>query len=372
MRFADIPGQAQTKTILLEAIGQGKVAHALLMTGNEGSAVLAMALAFAQRLLCESPLKDDACGQCAACHKASRLIHPDLHFVFPVTTAKNKDALSSSYLPEWRKFLLRHPYGSLSEWLELIEAENKQPNIAAAEAREVLQTLSLKAFEGPYKIMLIWLAEYLHATAANVLLKVLEEPPPFTVFLLVSQQPEQILTTILSRTQLIRIRDFEEAEMRQYLSGRFPGEDLGPVLQQADGNLNLALKLLSGMTDAQLALFRQWMRDCYSFKAAELLDFSEAFQRMGKEEQKQLLEYGLEVFRSCLYQLSGVPELVRMGPEATVFSANFSKQLSIGKLGYLTEQFNQSLQQLERNASPRILLTSLSIRIAGQLRPAAS
>jgi DNA polymerase III subunit delta' len=371
MLFSEIPGLADLKQTLIQSVQNGHVAHAQLWAGNEGSANLGLALAYAQYLNCESPGEQDACGTCAACFKNRKLIHPDLHFVFPVTTTQKiaKDASSQKFLPDWRQFLLRQPYAGLSDWLEAIEAENKQPNIAAEEARQVLQTLSLKAFEGKYKVMLIWLPERLHPTAANVLLKVLEEPPPQTVFLLVSQCPDDMLPTILSRTQLLRIPDFSEEDIEKFLREKqnTEPEKARKISFLADGNLQLALKLLHDTPDEALAIFRQWMRHCYGYKAAELLDFAEGFQKMSKDEQKSLLEYGLQIFRDCLLLLTGETALVRLPDARLKFATDFTKMMSLEKIQFFYTAFNESVFHLERNASPKIVAFDLSLQVSARI-----
>src|SRR5210317_1449692 len=204
MKLSEIPGLNSIKEKLLRTIESGKVAHAQMFSGPEGSANMALALAYATLLNCTDKTNRDACGECPSCQKINKFIHPDLHFVFPVSAAKNKtgkDVISDSFIAEWRSFLAQNPYGGAMEWSQEFGGENKQLNISREESRNILKKLTLKSFEGEYKVMLIWLAEYMHPAAANALLKLLEEPPEKTVFLLVTYDSEQIIGTILSRVQ---------------------------------------------------------------------------------------------------------------------------------------------------------------------------
>ena len=365
MLFREIPGLSELKTTLLQSIQAGQVAHAQLFLGNEGSASLPLALAFAQYLNCENRQPDDSCGVCAACSKTQKLIHPDLHFVFPVTTTKAvpKDPLSEHFLADWRRFVLQNPYQNLSDWLSLIGSENKQPNISAEQAREIIKTLSLKTYEAPFKIMLLWQPECLNQNAANALLKILEEPPPQTIFLLVGSKADNLLTTILSRTQLVKIRNFTNDEIAGLLTEKFaiePSKALA-VSALAEGNLLSALHLNTGLPDENLGIFRQWMRDSYAQRIQELLDFAEKFQKGSREEQRGLLEYGLGVWRDCLFWQAGAQEQLHLQPERSTFVNDFSKLLDEAKISFLYHQFNQALFHLERNANPRILCFDLSL-----------
>ena len=219
MHFRDIPGLEETKRLLTGAVRQGHVAHALLFAGSEGGGALPLALAFAAYLNCLAPTETDSCGSCSNCVKIHKHIHPDVQYVFPVTTTKSvtKEPVSQKFMAEWRAFLQEEPYGSLNAWLQHMGAENKQGNISREESRQLIRVLSLKAFEAPFKVIILWLPELLHATSANALLKILEEPPAQTVFLLVSNDSDRLLPTISSRLQRIQVRPFSEDELSAYL-----------------------------------------------------------------------------------------------------------------------------------------------------------
>ena len=222
MRFGDIYGLEEIKRGLIEAVQKGHVAHAQLFSGPTGSANLALALAFITYINCENPT-EDSCGTCASCQKNTKFIHPDVHFIFPVsstTRITGKDVLSTNFLKEWRHFLEEDPYGDIADWSVVFGGENKQLNISKGESKSIIQKLSLKAFEGGYKTILIWLPEYMHASAANGILKVLEEPADRTLFLLVTQNHEKLLGTILSRTQKVFIRSFNPSEISAILQNQ--------------------------------------------------------------------------------------------------------------------------------------------------------
>ncbi len=368
MRFSDIEGLEDFKDKLRNSVANNHIAHAQLFFGREGTATLPLAWAFATYLNCEHPDTNDACGKCASCIKMAKLIHPDLHFAFPVSATKNipsKEAISTRFLPEWRRFLLENPFGNVNDWSNAFGGENKQLNISKQESREIRQALSLKPFEGKYKIMLLWLPEFLHAAAANALLKVLEEPPGQTIFLLVSNNVDSLLSTITSRTQKFYIRNFDGTELATILSKKGVSESqLATVVPLAEGSLRSAYELLSEVEDDSHEWFRQWMRYCYSWSFVEIYDFAENFHRMNKVGQRVLLQYGLNMFRESLLALVGASSLSRASGPEKEFSTKFARTLNEDKIASISEQFSEALYHLERNASPKILFFDLSLLLA--------
>lgn len=378
MRFADITGLKETKTSLINSVKNNHLAHAQLFFGPEGSGNLAMAIAFATYLNCTNRQaaldgSEDACGQCPSCQKMAKHIHPDMHYVFPVSATKNitgKDVISSSYMAEWRSFLSKNPYASLSQWMLEYGGEDKQVNISKEESRNILRNLSLKAFEGNYKIMLIWLPEYMHVSAANGILKILEEPPAKTIFLLVSADVEKLLTTILSRTQIFKIRGFSDEEIKLHLSQKL---ELSPdqaqkAARMANGSLNAALDSINEVKDEQHKLYSQWMRSCYERNFTQLIQLADQFHQLNKDAQKGLLLYGLNILRETLVYPFTSEELVRLEGEERVFVERFSKVMSWEKVQHISEKLNESLYHLERNASPKILFLDLSLQTAGIIK----
>ncbi len=372
MLFSEIIGFNETKEKLIEAVNKDFVAHAQLFLGNEGSPNLPLALAYATYLNCEQRLLNDACGTCASCIKMNKYIHPDFHFAFPVSSTKavaSKDAISRSFLKEWRQFLLESPHGNARDWSLAFGGENKQLNISRAESREILKSLTLKAFEAKYKIMLIWLPEFMHVASANAILKILEEPPEKTVFLLVSDNSEKLLTTILSRTQIVKIRTFNDEELKQILGNEDADEkSIEQVIRLSDGNLNTALSLLNQLDNDNQEMFGEWMRYCYMHDFTNLVNYSELFQKMTKEEQKALLQYGLQMMRETMVATVGPEKIMRSQGNEKVFVDNFSKVLPFVKTEQIVNFFNTSFFHLERNANAKILFLDLSLRIARLMR----
>lgn len=371
MQFSEIIGQDETKQLLLRAVQTNHLAHALLFDGPVGSANLALSLALAQYVNCEDKQEQDACGQCAACIKTRKLVHPDLHMVFPVANlAKGKT--SEAYLTDWRKFLLEHPYRTLTEWLDTIGADSKQGNISAEEARNILQKLSLKAYEGAYKIMLIWLPELMNGSSANALLKVLEEPPPQTLFLLVTNQPDKLLITILSRTQRVAVRAFTDEEVATYLRQHL---NLDETIARrnaylADGDLSQALCLSQPDTNPaeQHSWFADWMRTCYRQDLIALVKHADQFDGFNKEKQKSLLNYSIHMYRNLFLWQQGAGELLRLPDEEMAFVKNFVKVLTIDHIERVVADLNEAAYHLERNARAKMIMLDMSLTFSRLIR----
>lgn len=372
MRFADIPGHTSIKEQLIRAARNDSIAHAQLFAGPEGCPNLALALAFATYLNCEHPTENDSCGICSACSKNSKFVHPDLHFAFPVSGTKNvktKDAVSQAFLKDWRRFLLEQPFGDLVTWATYYGGEDKQVNISREESRQIIRALTLKAFEGKYKIMLIWLPEYFHPSAANGLLKILEEPPERTLFLLVSSDPERLITTILSRTQRVQIPAFTPEEVTSLLVDRYqtPEHLAHEVSTLADGSIAQALKLKDDVEDNNQEQLALWMRNCYNRELELLVRQADDFQRSNKLAQKGLLQFSLFILRECvLYHHA--PELCKGRNGELDFVKNFSKVMTPDKADRISQLVSESLYHLERNGSPRMTHLDLSLSIMQIMR----
>ena len=375
MNFSAIPAHADLKRVLTESVRRGHVAHAQLFRGAEGSAALALALAYATFLNCEERAEEaaDSCGHCPACTKIAKLAHPDLNFIFPVTTTKAvaKDATSQKFAAEWRAFLLENPYQGFNDWMQAIAAENRQGSIAKDEAGALLKLVSLKAFEAKYKIVIIWLPELMHPAAANAVLKLLEEPPPTTIFLLVSHAPEQLLPTILSRVQPVVVRPLREEELTAYLreAHHLPEVKARQVAQLAEGNLGGAITSREQSADHNyFEFFAEWMRMCFMLKADVILKKSEEFQKLGRENQKELLSYSLGLLRKVLlYGLD--PVLVPHLPAGEQdFIRRFSKFITLRNADQLTQELNEAHYHVERNANPRMVFVDTSLRVGGLLK----
>jgi DNA polymerase-3 subunit delta' len=361
MHFRDIPAQDSVKERLLATVKEGRVSHAQLFLGPEGSGSLALALAYAQYISCESRQNADSCGECASCRKYERLIHPDLHFSYPFF-AKHKEDTAVTFLTEWRRAFLSNPYLGIDDWRDQLDAENKQANINIAECHQIIRKLSLKPFESAYKTLILWLPEYLDKEG-NTLLKIIEEPPANTLFLLVAQNSEQVLNTILSRTQLVKINRFTDDEISEALCLRY-GTSTGRAKQLAylaEGNLRLALRLATEEPDDHFALFSKWMRLCATNKTLELTDFADHLARLGREHQKGFLRYSANLVHESLMALSGASGLIHLSGSELEFITNFSKVMNLAKAEALSAELERAHYHVERNANPKILFLDVSL-----------
>jgi len=368
MRFTDIKGLNSVKKRLVNAAENEKVAHAQLFLGKPGSPNLAMALAYATYLNCENKIDGEACGSCPSCLKNSKYIHPDFHFVFPVSSTKKisgKDVISTSFLKEWREFLINNPFGNLEDWSSQYGGEDKQVNISKEESRQIVKNLSLKAFEGKYKIMLVWLPEFMHPSAANGILKILEEPPENTIFLLISNNSERLLTTILSRTQIVTIPMFSDEDVTNMLIEEYGIQETKAqeLAHLADGDINKATRLSANVEDSNHQFFAEWMRNCFKHNFAELVGTAESFHSMNKVSQRSVLQYGLNILRESLIH-NTQPSLKRSNNQLENFIKNFSKVMDADKVFMISKEINSAHYYLERNGSAKMIFLDLSLQIA--------
>lgn len=343
----------------------GRVPHALMFSGPEGSGNLPAAFAFIQYLFCKQKTEEDACGVCTSCLKTGKLIHPDVHLVFPI--CKSKDVKTSDDLvKEFRELFLDTPYMTLHDWFNRLDAENKQPIIPTDEANGILKKLSYTSYEGGYKVMLIWQPEKMNTESANKLLKILEEPPEQTLFLLVCHHPEQLLATIISRVQQISfykmdIEDVVEGLTHQYNCTEQAAKQAALL---CDGNYREA-QLLLQHTDGGMAYlqnFRAFMLIAVKFDAFKAVTWVDENARIGREKQKQFLQFGLEIFRDCLMLNFGSVDLVRHSGEEKEFITKFSRFINQRNYEKLLEEFNAAFYHIERNANPKILFMDLMMK----------
>ena len=305
MNFAQIPGQTDVIRRLLRSVKEERVSHAQLFTGPEGCGSLALALAYAQYVSCENKKADDSCGTCKSCVKYEKMIHPDLHFVFPVIKGKKvTDPVSDNYIEEWREFVRKSPFFTINKWLDSIEVGNAQGLIFASEASEIIKKLSLKTFESDFKIMVIWLPEKMHQAAANKLLKMIEEPPEKTLFLLVSEEPDKVIPTILSRCQLIKIPSFSVDEIKSYLRSIYGTTEVKStdIARVANGNLLRAIELCENDESGKFNLdsFKRLMRFTWKRDIISLIEWSEEMSATGRESQKNFISFSLRLLRENL------------------------------------------------------------------------
>ena len=367
MLFKNIIGQAPVKNTLLNMLHDSRVPHALMFNGPEGSGNLPAAFAFVQYLFCNNKQPQDSCGSCPSCLKVSKLIHPDLHIVMPIFLNKDKGiAKSDDLIKEFREQFIENPYLSLKDWFESIDAENKQPTIPTDEANDIVKKLSYTSYEGGYKIMIIWQPEKMNISAANKLLKILEEPPEQTLFLLVCNNPEQLLATIISRVQQIQ---FYKLNTDDVVNGLMEQFDCQPqAAKQAallsDGSFRDAKILLQDVDgdNSYLQNFRNFMLISLKFDAIKAVSWIDENSKIGREQQKQFLQYGLEIFRDCLMFNFGSPDLLRHSGDEKEFIVKFSRFVNQRNYEKLLEEFNSAFYHIERNANPKILFMDLILK----------
>jgi len=361
MLFKDIAGQAEVKQSLLHMVQRERLPHANLFLGAEGSGGLPLALALGQYLLCLQPGESDACGHCSSCHKASRYIHPDLHFSFPTVGAK---AVSENFLEAWRSALAQQPYLHYNDWLERIGAENRQGNITREECQRILQKLNLKTFEGRYKVLIMWKPELL-GNEGNRLLKIIEEPPENTVIILVAEEAERILNTILSRCQITKVPPLPDESITEALRARFPDAEarIQEAAHLAQGDFGQALYLIQQKENDNAALFLDWMRKCYKGNGVELVNWVAPFAALGRERQKYFLQYALHFLREYLQLKFTGADQVRLRNNERQTAANLIKVIELDQAESMVEVFNECYYAIERNANPKPLFLDASIKL---------
>jgi DNA polymerase-3 subunit delta' len=375
MNFSKIPGQTEIISKLLKSVREERVSHAQLFTGPEGCGSLALALAYAGYISCENRKPEDSCGTCKSCIKYEKLIHPDLHFVFPVIKKKSsEEAVSDNYIDEWREFVKKSPYFTLNNWLDSIEVGNAQGMIFASEASEIIRKLSLKTFESDFKIMIIWLPERMHQAAANKLLKMIEEPPEKTVFLLVSDEPDKVLPTIVSRCQLIKIPSFSIDEIKSYLRGTYGTTEIKStdIARVANGNILRAIEMCESDESATLNLdnFKLLMRFAWKRDIISAIEWSENMAAMGRESQKHFLAYSLRLLRENLMLSLGPLQnnLVYLAGEEAEFSVKFHPYITRDNVYPLAEEFNLAYSHIEANGYAKVIFLDLALKVTKLIR----
>ena len=360
----NVLGQHRAKSFLSQLQFSGRVPHALLFAGQTGWGTLALAVEFAQWLLCEAgedtKQHGGPCGRCNACRKTTQFIHPDLHFSYPVIGA---NAVSSTFLNEWRSALAENPYLDANTWLQRLGADNKQGNITKDECNAILKKLGLKAFEGRYKILLMWLPEYL-GKEGNRLLKLIEEPPDQTVFLLVTENAELILPTILSRCQLVKTDPLSDADISAGLqeTRQIDASRAQQIAFLSGGDFQQALQLADNPENDDAAFLLDWLRKCWRGNGVELVKWTETFAKLGRENQKQFLYYGLHFLRELLAMVVSKNTNARLRPEELQTAQNMAAVLNFEKIAQMVNIVNDNVFYIERNANPKILFLDTSIQ----------
>lgn len=368
MYFRDVIGLHDVKEHLINSVRQGLVPHARIFYGPEGVGKLPLAIAYARYLNCSNRGEDDACGECPSCHKFDKLAHPDLHFVFPVVKSK----VSDQYLPEWREFLSKHHYFNLNDWLNFIDAQNAQGIIYSKESDEIIRKLNLKVYEAPYKIMVVWLPEKMHESCANKLLKLVEEPPEHTVFLLVSEDSENVLQTIWSRCQPLHIRAIEKEEMVGALQQKFglTPEKARSTAHIANGSFTKAVEIIesSEHTEYFFNLFRHMMRNAFAGKIKAIKEIAGEIAGIGREMQKSYLLYSLRLFREYFVSNLQMPEMIYLNDDEWEFGQRFAPFINERNIEELNDEFSLAYRQIEQNGNAKIIFLDLCLKVTMFLR----
>ena len=375
MTFAVIPGHKEIKDRLLRSVKEERVSHAQLFSGPEGCGSMALALAFARYVSCENRTESDSCGTCKSCIKYEKLIHPDLHFVFPVIKGKKApDPVSDNYLEEWRPFVMKSPYFTINNWMDFIEVGNAQGMIFASEASEIIKKLSLKTFESDFKIMIIWLPEKMHLATANKLLKMIEEPPEKTLFLLVSEEPDKVIPTILSRCQLVKIPSFRSNDIEKYLIGRFniAIDKATDISRVSNGNMARAIELCENEDSslANLEHFKSLMRFAWKRDIISIINWAEEISATGREAQKNFISFSMRILReNLMLSLDQVKnKLVFLTGHEATFSSKFHPFINQNNIYPLTEEFNLVYSHIESNGNAKIIFLDLALKVTRLIR----
>lgn len=390
MQFKEIIGQHGVKQQLVELVRHNRLSHALLFLGKEGNGSLQLAIALAQYLTCEkaNPRKqssnsaaflfgeepqttndklqitNDSCGTCSSCTKAEQLIHPDIHFSYPVVTKKSgTPPISTDYISEWREFIKSYPYGNVYDWLQFIGAENKQGNITAQECNDIIRKLSLKSFESEYKVLILWMPEYL-GNEGNKLLKLIEEPPPNTLFVLVAENESLILPTILSRCQLIKVPVLEVREVEEALITRNKtnNETARQAASLSEGNYREALQLVQNSDEDWQSLLREWLNAILKTGPVAQTKWVEEASRLGREKEKQFLRYFNHLLEQAIrHKLMG--ENIYLPEKEKDFANRLNRIAGIAQQKAMIEELDKATYYIERNANAKILFHALTIKL---------
>jgi DNA polymerase-3 subunit delta' len=391
MQFKDIIGQHHVKEQLVNMVYQNRLSHALLFLGKEGSGSLSLAIAFAQYIVCTSaksnkisslfqeagPLskeitkQEDSCGSCPACNKAAKLIHPDIHFSFPVITKKSGEVpTSADFISEWREFISENPYGNVYDWLQFIRAENKQGNITAKECEEISHIINLKSFESQFKIVIMWMPEFL-GKEGNKLLKLVEEPPPNTLFIFTAENENDILPTILSRTQLVKIPLLSDIELEQALITKNGVEQTKAkqISCVSEGNYREALQILQHADEDWQTMVRDWLNAIVKGGPLAQIKWIDEISKLGREKQKQFLRYFIHLLQQAIrvrvqlnYNNNKIQLTGNISDKDKDFAARLNKICSLEAQEAIINELNKAAYYIERNAHAKILFHALSIR----------
>lgn len=366
MQFSAVVGHKTLKNLLIDEVRSGKLSHAQLFVGKPGYGPLPLAMAYVQYLFCENKGDTDSCGECPACLKVKHLQHPDVHFSFP--TVQSLTSTANGALNLWREQILENTaYFDLNTWIRLSDPKERKPIIGKDESQDIIRKLSLRSYEGGYKVMFIWMVEEMNTSSANKLLKILEEPPNKTLFILIAESIEQIIPTILSRCQTILVPRIQMDDISLFLRDRYQlnNENADAVASRSDGDVIEAIEQATHSAEGERFhnQFVQLMRVCYRKNVLEMLAWSEDLGQESKEHQKQFLRYGLHMIRQSMLKNYTEDQLTRVSKDEDAFLNNFARFITGNNVLDFTKMFNDSVYHIERNANGKILFTNLCFQV---------
>ena len=368
MFFKDVVGQDETKKRLIRSVNEERISHAQLFSGPEGTGKLAMAIAYAQYISCHNRTETDSCGVCPSCHKYQKLAHPDLHFVFPVfNTPKIKNPISDDFLPEWREIIADGPYFTLSQWLNHIDAGNAQGLIYERESDSILRKLNLKSFESEFKVMIIWLPEKMHLACSNKLLKMIEEPPSKTLFILITENEESVIGTIRSRAQLVKFPFVDKESIRNALSKikEVNHKIIPDAVHLANGNYIKALEYLNPGEDEQFYFqkFQEMMRQAYKREVLKQIEWAEEMAKIGRDKQKAFFNFALRLIREYFVMNMKQASMVYLNKEEKDWGIRFAPFINERNIVPFFNEFELAIKHISANGNPRIIFLDTALRM---------
>lgn len=380
MFFKDIIGQEKIKKRLIQSVREQRISHAQLFLGPEGSGSLAMAVALAQYLHCQNKQENDACGNCPACKKMENLVHPDVHFSFPIVKSakpvegemRSKEPVSDNFIEDWRSNLLKNNYITLNQWLNALGLDNKQASIYTSESDEIIKKLSLKSFESEYKVLIMWMPEKMNTQAANKLLKLIEEPPAKTLFILVAENQDQIIKTILSRTQIVTFQKVDDSSIFDAIRKEYDMKDqqVWDIIKLANGNYSKVKELIESSAENDL-FFEQFtilMRMAFAKKYGELIIWVDDMYKLGREKQKSFLVYCSRLLRENFISNYKQEEIVFFTKQEKEFAKKFAPFIHHKNIMLIYDEFRTGHYQIQRNVNARLIFMDLALKLHALLK----
>jgi DNA polymerase-3 subunit delta' len=368
MFFKEVIGQEELKKRLIHSVTEERISHAQLFSGAEGTGKLAMAIAYAQYISCHNRTETDSCGICPSCHKYQNLAHPDLHFVFPIfNSPKFSKPTSDNFLPDWREMIRENPYFNLGQWLTRIDAKNAQGLIYERESDSIVKKLNLKSFESEFKVMIIWLPEKMHLACSNKLLKLIEEPPNKTLFILITEDEESVIGTIRSRAQLVKFPFIDRESIWNALFN-IPGvneEVIPDAVHLANGNYIKALEYLTPEDDKQFYFlkFQEMMRFAYKREVIQQVAWAEEMAGIGRDKQKAFFSFALRLIREYFVSNMKQSSIVYMNKEEKAWGAKFAPFINERNIMQFTAEFELGIKHISMNGSSRIIFLDTALRM---------